>query len=300
LSHPTDKYTLRATGDGWVASEFGHVPGADGAIVVEMERSLSIEGTVTLGDKTAFEGASVWAVPTGGEHEAARATTSPDGLFVLRDLPKGDYDVHVACESRHVVPAVARAAAGARGVALVARPGAVIRGVVRDIDGRPKKHVQVWIRPNDAASPTGGELRTSEDGTFAMDCLDPLLPYEVTAVLDITRAQEVRSPVRPGAQALDIVLRPGFEIVGALVDPDGAPVVGATVHATPLADGEAPEAGTTRDDGHVMLMWLADGAYRITVELAPGAAFDPPAELVVDAGARDLVLRCRAKPTQTK
>jgi hypothetical protein len=291
-----DKPRLRAIGDGLVERGFGPVSSPDGVVVVEMQTSHSIEGTVTLADKSLVEGALVWAVPTGGESEVARVTTKDDGRFAFRNLPNGEYEIHLSCASRRIVPAVLKAVAGTRDVEFIARPGARIAGVVKDIQGRVVRHAAVRITPKDDASPTGGEIQTDENGSFCVDCLDDGL-YAVEVVAPY-HARVVRESVHAGGDPLALALQEAREVCGVLLDPDNVPVAEAIIRATPFAEGTLSEEAKTNLDGSFVLRWLPVGACRLSVQLPGAPSFEPPAEIVIDSVASDVVLRCRAKAMQ--
>lgn len=287
-------------------------------------------------------GAEITLLATTGEHAPAngdgtrrrgeegidlwKATTGPDGRFAVAGLPLGAVDLRAAKPG--LVPVTVRALAipggpgGPAGDApfdlgtVILEPGAEVRGIVIDRDGRPVEGAEVHaaqdLRRLRFALESGGpverrpETVTGADGRFAIadlrrgDRVDlvvrgrGLLPASVSGV----RA--------PNAQPVRVVLERGAQVTGRVVDAEKRPVAGAELSLQMDRPGEekgllrlsggARAAATSDADGRFSFAPVPAGRGALGVnadgfqpiesrELAVPAAGIADLELVLDSGA---------------
>jgi hypothetical protein len=141
-------------------------------------------------------------------------------------------------------------------VALALTPGRAVDGVVTNENGSPV--AGAWVRIGDHGDQYDQMERTGTDGEFHL----PAIPREA-ATLEI-RADgyvEREVAVAPGQSdvRLDVVLSAGRKVSGHVFTSDGAPVSGATVHAS----GEQMQIATTDDAGAFTIGGLAPGPYTL-------------------------------------
>ncbi len=151
--------------------------------------------------------------PVGPPLDPKRAYSSKEGAFELHDLARES--TWVVVEAPGYAPLVAGpfepSAAGTRCVLEVAR-GATLRGVLRDVDGRPVADAKVLVssyEPRTGES-RGRQLETDADGRFSVSDLAPgshqvarILQREPYGVVDISRLVEIDS-----AGEYEVELRP--------------------------------------------------------------------------------------------
>ncbi len=154
-----------------------------------------------------------------------------------------------------------------------------IRGVVRDDLGRPVADAWVaaffWRADSDDRWPEYTDTRSSPDGSYAIEALEPSIVWELEAYTDDHARVRPASAIVFAAQrlevAIDIVLPRNGSIEVVAVDAAGSPVA-HTDRVLSVKDDDTED----RDKAS-----LAPGRYRVLVE-APGRAGD---SRVVDVAA---------------
>ena len=110
-------------------------------------------------------------------------------------------------------------------------------------------------------------------------------------------AWTIVGPIHPGTRAVDVTMERARTIEGQVLDPIGRPLVGAVVVVEPAAPSPADTLfdqiitprSLTDERGGFVVHGLAGTPYRI--HALGGANFTASADLIVDGGARSLVLR---------
>lgn len=222
------------------------------------------------------------------EGDAAREATSvKDGSFLLewpspgRPLLEASLDGYATVRVDDLV----LTAGEVRTVALALRPGILVRGTVRDPEGKPvggatlavdlSRQRPATLRPgadDEGALRKGrAEATTAEDGSFALG----VLPRADGYLLEVRHpgAAPLALPLdlerRPPQGPLAIVLPRGASIRARVLGPDDRPVEGALARATDLSRPEAAGGvtveATSDGEGTVRLAPLAAGRWRIEI-----------------------------------
>jgi len=149
-------------------------------------------------------------------------------------------------------------------VVLRLEEGLELRGRVETSDGDAAGGVAVWTQPASRAVDRGASVRSSTltdaDGRFQFDDLGPGT-HSVSAQSE--DGKTARATAEAG-QRDEVVLRfpPGTEISGTVLDPDGAPLGGATVQAM-VREPFQRLRGETGPDGRYELADAVPGHWEI-------------------------------------
>jgi Carboxypeptidase regulatory-like domain len=245
-------------------------------VLLSVVRGRCIEGSVTWSDGGPVE--SFW-IRTG----EAWCAQGEAGRYRLC-LPPGTFALEVSAVEPERVGAGriegVRAGAVAPPIVLVPRPAHVVRGVVRDVQGRPlAAEVSAWSEEHGPRFAMG-----AEDGRFELEGL-PAGSWSLVA-----RAQdhhEARSTVRVGSATpeLRLVLERGGEVRGVVLDPDGAPVADARLWAGREVRTDDQGRFVLTSDSSSLVLWAEKEGFAVSEGL----------ELRVASGGRveGLVLRLR-------
>lgn len=250
-----------------------------GAGGVVRGRVFGSTGAPLAGARVAIGPRGGWRVSTSNpglrlHPPRAVAQTAADGRFELDGLEPGTTDI-VATARRHGPwrGTVAVRLRPAGDLILRLRPGAVIRGVVRDADNRPAAGVAVAVVGSDDA-PTGAV--TGADGHYELRDL-PAGELQLLASSESGRAACTRRLVAGEQATWSPVLASPPVLTGAVRAGDGRPLSGLRVHAD---DGRF---ATTGRDGRFALPVASAASLAVTVRrghtllahrtgLRPGAA----------------------------
>ena len=187
--------------------------------------------------------------------------TDTEGRARFESMPPGDFHIevqHPEFQSHWEDVTTVAGETAAREVVL--RRGRSVSGVVTDsISGEPIAGAQVAVD-----WPMKRAVRTDEHGRYSLIGMRETGPTEVYAEADgygrgfISAVPAGNSAGGdPSAFVADLELIPGNVVVGTLVDPDGAPVAGATVFATATVSTHFQLTASRRGDSD------ADGRFRI-------------------------------------
>ncbi len=268
---PAGRYRILAAVPGHLSwrSAWIVVPRA-GALDLSMALAVALHGrVVSEADGTPIPGATV-AVRVGtvreGERLRTRSTTGPDGTFAVRV----EDAARVSVSAAGFASAAASWKRGMRDDApfeiALAAPGRVSGRVVRARDGSPVSGVRIRLRRGGGTSGSvpGRMVESAADGTFAIDGLAPG-EYDIfvlgggwasDALASMSRDEH--EPLRvlvDGDEIADIELRvvTTATLACRVTEPDGAPVVGAVVVATPSTwhlGGRWPSTVAVLTDAH--------------------------------------------------
>jgi hypothetical protein len=232
-------------------------PGA--TILGSVSRPARRDGTVG-----SLAGIVVRALPDGGGEGPPYATrTGDDGAFAIEGLPPGSYRVEIA--EAGYEPVVRRAVpAPARGLALVLRELASVRGVVRDGNGHPARDAEVLLAGSGVWPPRVTRVRG--DGRFEIVGI-PSGVYEVRAHDGDLVAEPVAPLVlEPGdGREVTLTVTPGAAIEGLVVDAvTQRPVARARVIVAEDALATAPRALVADEQGRFTVSGLLRRPHQVS------------------------------------
>lgn len=201
------------------------------------------------------------------------AETDRDGLYHLRGAPFGRYSLSAVAEGwpTATVPSVEvppGAGEAVLGTLYLAR-GAEVHGEVMDLDEVPIDGAQIRARPSEMDGDTPPEERqatTGADGRFRVEGLPSgaVVDLEVTAgghapILLTRLAVPTEEPIR-------IVLEPGTQLGGVVIDDRGEPVADAVVLVAPRErEGAVRRVTSTDREGRFDVEGVATGETEVVV-----------------------------------
>lgn len=277
-------------------------PGATETATVRLVRGLAITGRAVDDRGEPVENAYVIArgdspaVDTGLPPSDAVTTSGPDGRFVLDGLRPSAYLVH-GLSRGHVTPGDLPAQPPSDDVRVVlVRLGHVRLRLVPPPGAEAPDGFMFLVVPRAWSAPRlGDDVWIGRSGREAWKTEPFELPVDPGGcrlhVLTGTYAPVERwIDVEPGATADlgDVLLDPGHEAAGRVVDASGARVEGARVE-TGWPSGPAHQSVVTGKDGRFLLRRLAAGRVHVSVR-APGFLMSY-AVLEADSAAEPAVLR---------
>ena len=222
--------------------------------------------------------------------------SAPDGSFVIRPAPAGDWFVG-AIAPRYVQTTrrLARARDTDKPVELLLREGVTISGRVTDDERRPVAAARIRVLENSRSGPTAAAL-TAEDGTFTLRRIPGVETLRLVATHpDFEPASLGDLGLKPGEKRTGVAfaLSRGATVAG-IVTVGGAPLAGAQVTLTLGRRGTGIDApprslagpvwswprATTGADGRFRIGGLAPGEYTMTAS-KPGYARESTEGIVV-------------------
>ncbi len=133
-------------------------------------------------------------------------------------------------------------------------PAAVVIGTVKRPDGTPVAGAEVWAWTSERA-----KSLTTEDGRFRLAGFDPEAPWnQMTVDAPHCARANVRLEFKGLELNQDVVVTPGVEVAGLVVDQAGHPVESATVSAGLRFSIERVDVSTDRE-GHFRFSALKPG-----------------------------------------
>jgi protocatechuate 3,4-dioxygenase beta subunit len=278
--------TLQANAEARLDLALGPAARARGRLVDADQRPL--RGTLVLQE---LDGEVVR--PSLGE--LLRAESDEQGRFTIERLPRAPLALGVT--ARSYAPRRLEAAPAAAELDLgdvVMERGLVIRGRVRDADGRAIADAKVQaLMQQMPLRRTTADGFTEVDGTFLLAGLEPGL-YSVRAEASGYGMGTARTTA--GGEPADIVLQIAGSITGTVVDEKGAPVPAFDVSATPTEQGESfRPAWGDGSEGRFELTDVAAGEWLVLVK-APEKVEGRVSGVKVRMGAATDVGRVRLTP----
>lgn len=234
-------------------------------VLLSVVRGRCIEGSVTWSDGAPVE--SFW-VSTG----EAWGAQGEAGRYRLC-LPPGRYalDVSVVEPDRVGVGRIEDVRAGSvvPPLVLVSTPAHVVRGVVRDVLGQPlAAEVSAWSEEHGHRCATG-----AEDGRFELEGL-PAGSWSVAARAQGHHEAHATVGVGRATPELRLVLERGGELRGVVLDPQGAPVEGASLWAGRDVHTDDQGRFVLTSDSPSMVLWAEKEGFAVSesleVHVAPG------------------------------
>lgn len=300
---PGDRLDLTARKTGYAPSRLRGLRAPTGEpVTLVLERAAAISGRVV--DAEGHGVAEAWVqldeargeiasagVPTFFEQSLHGATADAEGAFQFSAVAPGK--ILLRAHRDDYQPSAARTLEIQPGrslekVELVLERGAVITGRIARPDGLPVPGAHVRVRePGQRGVWTEFLFADSDgEGIYRLDGV-PLRRQRVEA-FDALGARVSREiEVRPGDNSLDLVLEPGRQVRGRVVDASGRPVAGArgTLRPTGSVTPDVARARSTFD-GTFMFAGVAGGTYELTFEREGYAPAGGPGLLTV--GSDDL------------
>lgn len=319
---PAGSVSLMLEGEGAVPSSLEHTLRVDGdgrgaPQVFALERGATLRGQVRGQDDPSP--ATVKVVPrarTGGfellaqqgKVAGATARVAEDGTFTITGVPSGEWRLEADGDDGSAGEVeIAVTPAGLEGLDVTLVPRAIVKGVVRDGEGRPLHGVSAVLALDrdlpfhmHRGSPEAAVMADAE-GRFEILGVAPgdwsVLLFDDAGQGVTPIGEAPRAVIREGDMLVEIDVRaelPRGRITGVVVDAAGAPVADAWVDAEPgarptVTDAEGRFAFERLAEGSFSIHARArhDGARGIVEEVAPGS--DVRVEVELPAGIRGTV-----------
>jgi hypothetical protein len=267
-----------------VAREGGRAPGI-AAAVVEADGEATVSLTVSDGGyavgrvvdsesrpiagRVRVEGWNGRSLPTFASDTLAAGAAGGNGSFALGPLPLGSLAVAASAPRFATRRVDADVAARGRTVDLgdiVLDAGLAIRGRVHDREGNGIAGAEVSAARHGSGTPSEGEAVSEADGGFVVGGLEAG-SHDVWARAPGYALGEATAA--SGGDPVDVVLEPGGEIAGRVVDADGSPVEDAQLSAEdesrPPGPGRFASGRSDEGDGRFLLRDVAAGKYALQV-----------------------------------
>lgn len=215
------------------------------------------------------------------EDAESKATTDAQGRFVFEDVPSGTWLVGPASTrdsedpfDANQVPSLAKLLQVEQGAAdehmvLTTYPSLAIRGRVMDTAGAPR--AGVWVRATSEELASVMDVRSDEDGRFAVGPLAPGSYRLIANGRGDTTDSEARDAIAGSEEDLLLTLQPGAEIRGRVLDHSTGEARQAELR---LIDADAPLGyvrwGHSTREGHFRLEALKPGQYHLLARCDDG------------------------------
>ncbi|MCB1037289.1 MAG: carboxypeptidase regulatory-like domain-containing protein, partial [Acidobacteria bacterium] len=288
---------IRVRATGFLPRDLRNIAAPGPPLEIELQPAAQVSGRVRTAQGESLPGARIHLLPLPSEgREMAPAlgeqqtTAGQEGLFRAAEVPPGDLEIWAEAEDFLPSPPIrlhAPAGVPLAPMELVLEPGGVLRGQVLSEDGEAVPKALLFLET--------ASTRSLRDGSF-----------QLAGVPRGLNSLNVRHPsfnpwsrrvdVEPGGPALEILLRPGVEVRGKVVDPDDLPLPDARVLLEGV-DGtvNATYSARSQPDGTFSFPAVSDGRYRLSAELprfVPPRSF--PEVTVEGRELADLEIRLRA------
>ena len=288
------EHVVRASAAGYVDVEraFAARAGETVELEVVLDPGALVHGVVV--DPAGAAVTDVRVMATAEADGAGGSSADPDetGRFVLRGLTAGRYRVHALTvpfgrgdRPNWATQETVTVDAPAEDLRLVVRRLGSARLRLRTPDGRHvTEGVRLGRRRTDEKPPASGSHVDGDAIVLqAFDGTEETLTIAVEGFVRVERTLQVG----PGEDADlgEIVLDPGFDLAGRVVDPQGRPVPGATV----LHSGSTDD--TTDADGAFVLHHASEGDD--TLYVSADGFLDLEEEIVAERGSPPLGLTLR-------
>ena len=252
----------------------GRVVDEAGAPVVGAEISLTPPLAITELD----------TLPNLGREHHHLARTDEHGVFELRGITPGPYDLGVEAEGFvppsprlvRIDPAPAESRAEDGELLVTLERGAVLSGRIRTTSGDPVGEAIVLV--------DGVSGRTDAEGSYRVGGARPGT-RQVVVRHPLYREVEREIEIDHGETVLDVELPPGRSVGGRVLDERGAVVSQASV--TLLAedgDGHHQQSARSGEDGDFRFSEVPDGVYRVVAEHPGHALYEKAAALRLGEG----------------
>lgn len=271
----------------------------------------SIRGIVYDDAGKPLAGATVQIVPGGRGKDA---TADADGKFQVTWDPQGwspDRTVFYLV-GRHVDRnlAVAQPTDPEAGqVELKLRPAATLTGQVVDPNKDPIEgaYLQIMLRASNWGSSflAHRSVKTDAEGNFEVAAIPAEQRYTITATadgygqrqIDLSEDQVTSDRVQTGVYSLDLA---NLSVTGVVVDSEGKPVPGASVHCYGGSQDNQPDRNTQTDtDGKFTLTGVCAGRIRIQANARIEGVYTY-GSIETEGGARDIQIAIAERSAGTR
>jgi len=263
------------------------VPGADVRLpTVALGPAVRLSGEVLDRQGQPLAGIEVAAlpVPNLGEPEPWRATSGPDGSFVLDTVPEGP--IRLRASGRGHALTITDAYAPEAGVVIILDELLALEGAVI---GEPALVGRAQVRLEGSSLWPPLREPVAPDGSFRFpELVDGVYGLVATVEAGAPGEQEYASiPLEnlgPGTE-VGLALALAYRIPVRVISPDGSPVSGARVTVGYASVGLLQQVGETGADGQVAIGPIVPGPYVVS---ADADGYLPSETLSVDLGATPL------------
>ncbi len=266
------------------------------------EQGDPIEGVIV---RTSLEDLAMTSSTMASRRRHLSARTEADGRFRIENVEAGRLRVSAEASGyqQQVRSGVEMKEGGEVELELVLEIGAVVEGTVTTADGEPVVEVMVAVAEQQDGL-FGGHLLSAHgqsdlEGRYRVTGA-PTGPATITLHGHQARRQQKNIEIRPGTNVVDLVLDPGYEISGQVVDPEGFPRANAVVsieESRQMQMGQYFSTGsfeetTSAADGTFTLAGVPAGRYKV-IASREGFARAESEVLEVDSDRRGILLELR-------
>ncbi len=276
---------------------------------IVLQRRLDAYGTVLDVDERPVAHATVTLVSarTGLDRSLPhpevnhRTTTDGEGWFEIAGLAPGIFTLAVRAPEYAPLEIPGLEVLGAEGPidlgTVLLAPGAVLDGRVVDLDSTPIAGAKVRWSSHGAGgdSLNSGETTADAAGLFRIPGLASTARLELTATHPGYQAGKFAAVPVERTAPLELVLEPGAELRGLVIDVAQRAVLGARVHLSFASGGKASTV-LTGEDGDFLFGEEPPGTYIVTVDSAAGYA--EPLAVDIEAG-RERSVKIVLEPAAT-
>lgn len=227
--------------------------------------------------------------PSGLVARWPRATTAPDGTFVVEDVPPGPFSgvARAPGFAPTFFDTVVQRADRDGEVMITLRRGATLRG--RVVDERGDQVEDAVVQATIAAPWLEAVTRTDAEGEFVLDGINDGRATQPSGAVRVQARHETAGfatttlKLEAGESATwNATLRAAGTITGRVVRADGTPLAGHPVRATPR-DPDETQLAATDENGTFRLLVGTDAPFDVVVMDVRGF---PPADLARADGVR--------------
>ena len=284
---------------------------------IEMERGVTIGGTVKTRDGKAVGGATVIIMARAGADSSpdwsyvpeVKVTTDTEGRWRFNEMPTGWSFVYIRVTHPDYVPTFMQRDVPkpsdfllkAKKAEMILDEGVALAGRVVDDQGRPLAGAKIGLGADRRIRHSGfPSVSTDAEGRFRFGHV-PSGTQTVTAQSPGRAPELADVVVASGMKPVEFRLGPGHLIRGRVVNPEGKPLDGVTVQAMNWK-GHSSLDWTTKTDAEGRFTWDSAPAEPVLLTLTrPGYTMVGQREFQADKGETNVTmyppLRVRGKVT---
>ena len=265
---PPLEYTVYADKQPWVRASQQLTLFDVHEVNIELVSGAVIDGLVVTTGGVAVEGASVTLVDPDLDYRAIprplpESVSDAAGGVRLQGILPGRYDIRTEAKGfiEGRISAIEVELDETIPVEVVLKPGAAIRGIVRDQAGSPLPDIQMRVGSTSPGDFSSTRAHTDESGHFSIDTLEPG-EYNLTCAGSGWRRAgpgwiRHRQRVETGPDLVEVTLAKAPMLSGRVINQRGEPISGARIasrHPNRTSPGHEFSETYSDSEGHFQLL----------------------------------------------